>query len=51
MSSDLKQQFFDVHNQIIEAADPEIAGAIEAERRRQNEGLELIASENFVARR
>jgi glycine hydroxymethyltransferase len=30
--------------------DPEIAQAIRNERRRQNEGLELIASENFVSR-
>ncbi|MGE4056013.1 MAG: serine hydroxymethyltransferase [Vicinamibacterales bacterium] len=30
--------------------DPEIARAIADERRRQNEGLELIASENFVSR-
>src|SRR2546421_5953964 len=30
--------------------DPEIAGAIKAETRRQNNGLELIASENFVSR-
>jgi glycine hydroxymethyltransferase len=30
--------------------DPEIAGAIRDERRRQNSGLELIASENFVSR-
>jgi glycine hydroxymethyltransferase len=29
--------------------DPEIAGAIENEQRRQHEGLELIASENFVS--
>jgi glycine hydroxymethyltransferase len=29
--------------------DPEIAGAIRDERRRQNLGLELIASENFVS--
>ena len=49
MSPDLKQQFFDVHNRLVEAADPEIAAALEAERRRQNEGLELIASENFVS--
>jgi len=49
MSPDLKEQFFDVHNQLVEAADPEIAAALEAERRRQNEGLELIASENFVS--
>jgi len=30
--------------------DPEIAGAIRDELRRQNSGLELIASENFVSR-
>ncbi len=30
--------------------DPEIAGAIHDELRRQNNGLELIASENFVSR-
>jgi glycine hydroxymethyltransferase len=31
-------------------ADPEIADALRNERRRQNSGLELIASENFVSR-
>jgi glycine hydroxymethyltransferase len=30
--------------------DPEIAGAVRGELRRQNSGLELIASENFVSR-
>ena len=30
--------------------DPEIAAAVVAEKRRQNEGLELIASENFASR-
>ena len=49
MSQNLKQQFFDVHNRLVEDVDPEIAAALEAERRRQNEGLELIASENFVS--
>ena len=34
----------------LKAADPEIWDAIAQERRRQNEGLELIASENFVSR-
>ncbi|HET9266687.1 MAG TPA: serine hydroxymethyltransferase, partial [Vicinamibacterales bacterium] len=29
--------------------DPEIAGAVANERKRQSEGLELIASENFVS--
>ncbi|MGI8497650.1 MAG: serine hydroxymethyltransferase [Gemmatimonadaceae bacterium] len=33
----------------LKAADPEIAQAIEDETRRQGEGLELIASENFVS--
>jgi len=49
MTQDLKAQFFDVHNRLVEAADPEVAAVLEAERRRQNEGLELIASENFVS--
>src|ERR1700760_1820412 len=31
-------------------ADPEIAAAIDHEVRRQHEGLEMIASENFVSR-
>jgi glycine hydroxymethyltransferase len=31
------------------AVDPEVAGAIDNEARRQHEGLELIASENFVS--
>jgi glycine hydroxymethyltransferase len=34
----------------LEEVDPEVFGAIEAEVRRQEEGLELIASENFVSR-
>ncbi len=33
----------------LAAADPEIAGAIRNEVRRQEDGLELIASENFVS--
>jgi glycine hydroxymethyltransferase len=49
MSQSLKDQFFEVHNRLVEGADPEIAAALEAERARQNEGLELIASENFVS--
>ncbi len=47
--SDDKQQFFDVHDRLVEAADPDVAGALRSERQRQNEGLELIASENFVS--
>ena len=34
----------------LSAVDPDVAGWIEAEVRRQNEGLELIASENWVSR-
>ncbi len=34
----------------LAAVDPEIARAVDDERRRQDEGLELIASENFVSR-
>ena len=34
----------------LEEIDPEIAAAIRNERHRQNSGLELIASENFVSR-
>jgi hypothetical protein len=33
----------------ISEVDPEIAAAIDNETRRQHEGLELIASENFVS--
>ena len=33
----------------IAAADPEVAAAIEAEHHRENRGIELIASENFVS--
>ena len=33
----------------LQATDPEIFAAVEAERQRQNRGLELIASENFAS--
>jgi len=49
MNDTLKQQYFAVHQKLIEDADPQLSAAMEAERRRQNEGLELIASENFVS--
>jgi hypothetical protein len=35
--------------QSLRAADPEIAGLISEEITRQNDGIELIASENFVS--
>ena len=37
------------HSRSLAEADPEIYAAIQNETRRQNEGLELIASENFVS--
>ncbi len=49
MADDLKARFFDIHNQLVTAVDPAVAEALESERRRQNDGLELIASENFVS--
>ena len=36
-------------SQSLSEADPEVFAAIESEQRRQHEGLELIASENFVS--
>ncbi len=49
MNDGLKERFFHIHNELVAAIDPEVAEALENERRRQNEGLELIASENFVS--
>ena len=37
-------------SQPLALADPEVAAAIDAEVRRQHDGLEMIASENFVSR-
>jgi glycine hydroxymethyltransferase len=37
-------------SQTLPIEDPEVAAAIDAEVRRQHEGLEMIASENFVSR-
>ena len=41
---------FDRMSQPLSIEDPEISAAIDAEVRRQHEGLEMIASENFVSR-
>lgn len=38
----------EVHD-ILSASDPEVAAAIDAEYKRENGGIELIASENFVS--
>ncbi len=48
MTDDTRHAFFSLHDTIVRESDPEIAAALEAERDRQNDGLELIASENFV---
>jgi len=48
MTKSLKREFFDIHHRAVLASDPEVEAALESERARQNEGLELIASENFV---
>ena len=45
----LTEQFFEIHDRLVKGHDPEVAAALENERRRQIEGLELIASENFVS--
>ncbi len=49
MTESLTAQLFDTHHRLVHDADPEIAAALAAERIRQQEGLELIASENFVS--
>ena len=49
MSELTTTDFFTLHNAMVEASDPAVAAALEDERTRQNEGLELIASENFVS--
>lgn len=46
----LSQCSSDAFNAPIAQADPEIAALLDAELRRQQEGLEMIASENFVTR-
>ena len=49
MTDDTRHAFFRLHDTVVRESDPEIAAALEAERARQNDGLELIASENFVS--
>ena len=41
---------FDRMSQTLPFEDPEVSAAIDAEVRRQHDGLEMIASENFVSR-
>jgi glycine hydroxymethyltransferase len=49
MNQHERTAFFSFLETAIRQADPELAVAIANERRRENEGLELIASENFVS--
>ncbi len=49
MNQHERTAYFNVLETAIREADPEIAAAIAGERRRENDGLELIASENFVS--
>jgi len=49
MNQHERTAFFNFLETVVRASDPEIAAALNNERRRENEGLELIASENFVS--
>jgi glycine hydroxymethyltransferase len=49
-SADFSTMSRNPHNRSLEEVDPEIFQAIEAERIRQFENIELIASENFTSR-
>ena len=49
-ASPLAQTPNDIFNAPIAEADPEIAEVLNAELSRQQNGLEMIASENFVSR-
>ena len=44
-----RNAYFTRQEDVVAAADPAIASALRDERRRQNVGVELIASENFVS--
>ena len=49
MNQHERTAFFSFLETAVRQADPELAVALANERRRENEGLELIASENFVS--
>jgi glycine hydroxymethyltransferase len=49
MNQHERTAFFSFLETAVAQVDPEVAAALGAERRRENEGLELIASENFVS--
>ncbi|MGE5235672.1 MAG: serine hydroxymethyltransferase [Acidobacteriota bacterium] len=49
MNQHERTAFFSFLETAVRQADPEVAQALADERRRENDGLELIASENFVS--
>ncbi|NCO68911.1 MAG: serine hydroxymethyltransferase [Acidobacteria bacterium] len=49
MNQDETKAFFEAQESLVAATDPELAAVLTGERARQNDGLELIASENFVS--
>jgi len=49
MNQHERTAFFNFLETAIRQVDPDVAAALASERRRENEGLELIASENFVS--
>jgi glycine hydroxymethyltransferase len=49
MNQAMRSEFFTALEDAVRAVDPEIAAALLGERRRIDQGLELIASENFVS--
>jgi glycine hydroxymethyltransferase len=49
MNQHERTAFFSFLETAVRETDPELAAALAGERRRENEGLELIASENFVS--
>jgi len=49
MNQHERTAFFSFLENAVREADPEVARALALERQRENEGLELIASENFVS--
>ncbi|MFI5142912.1 MAG: serine hydroxymethyltransferase [Thermoanaerobaculales bacterium] len=49
MNQHERTAFFNFLETAVRVTDPEVAAALANERRRENDGLELIASENFVS--
>jgi len=49
-AEDCSSQYTPVGEAVLPALDPEVAAALDAEARRQDETIELIASENYVSR-